>query len=212
LSPPALEEQTAAGRQARSGRTADRAIARAGSTTRAKRGAGSRGCGSAILPHTETGATCCRLDFDSAGSLRGAATEPVSPSRAEEALVPSRPPGPAPAREAAVERQPAVAAFVVGEPAEDARLHRTAPATLRHCGGVAGAESVLAHRAYQLRYSARVHGPYASDFVMAHAALRSSGASASVGTPTALSLRARPRRHRDRGSAAPPRRRASTRS
>jgi hypothetical protein len=38
-----------------------------------------------------------------------------------------------------------MAAFVVGEPSEDAGLDRAAPATLGHCGGVAGAEAEPAH-------------------------------------------------------------------
>jgi hypothetical protein len=46
-----------------------------------------------------------------------------------------------------IARQPAVAAFVVGEAAEHSCLDRAAPATLDYCGGVAGAEAVLAHGA-----------------------------------------------------------------
>jgi hypothetical protein len=41
-------------------------------------------------------------------------------------------------------------AFEVGEPPEQAPLDRAAPATLRHRGGVAGAEASLAHRALPL--------------------------------------------------------------
>jgi hypothetical protein len=48
---------------------------------------------------------------------------------------------PASADGAAVERSPAVSTLVIGEPTEDARLNGTAPATLGHRGGVAGAES-----------------------------------------------------------------------
>src|SRR2546421_9061502 len=54
---------------------------------------------------------------------------------------------PAAARRRAVERQSAVAALVVGRAPERACLHRAAPATVDHRGGVAGPEAVLAHRA-----------------------------------------------------------------
>ena len=51
-----------------------------------------------------------------------------------------------------------MAAFVVGEPAEDADLDRAAPATLSHRGGVAGAEAGLLIALYRSD-TARGAGP-----------------------------------------------------
>jgi hypothetical protein len=51
--------------------------------------------------------------------------------------------GPAAARRGAVEREPAVAAFVVGEAADQSGLDRAAPAAEALCGAVAGGEAVL---------------------------------------------------------------------
>ena len=62
---------------------------------------------------------------------------------------------PAAACGGAVERQPAVATFVVGEPAEHPGLDRTAPAALAHRGAVASAEADLAHTCSCWRGTAR---------------------------------------------------------
>jgi hypothetical protein len=52
---------------------------------------------------------------------------------------------PAPAPRCTVAGLPAVAALVVGEPAEDTGLDRTAPAAVGHRGGVAVGEGGTAH-------------------------------------------------------------------
>ena len=57
---------------------------------------------------------------------------------------------PAAARRSPVERQTTVAALMVGEPAEHSGLDRTAPTTVRHRGGVAGAEVRTDHRVVRI--------------------------------------------------------------
>jgi hypothetical protein len=75
--------------------------------------------------------------------LRGG--RPPAPRAAGAGRAPRRPPRSSSRTPASGRTQATVAALVVGEPPDHAGLDRTAPTTLDHRGGVAGAEAEAAH-------------------------------------------------------------------